>query len=427
MAYYTSEPIFSIIKERTYPLGGEGMIRFIHAADLHLDTPFLGLEQLSTNLSKVMRKAPFQSFEKIIDHAIEQQVDFVLLSGDLYNTQKINIQAQNLFIAQLNRLNQMKIPVFLIRGNHDYLTDETQTLTLPFPENVYTYTDKISTHTIEIKNNKKVAVSGFSYASQWVHDRKIKAYPQRIENVDMHIGMLHGAMESMPSANGNYAPFTLDELKQKGYDYWALGHIHQRQQLSAHPLAVYPGNIQGLHKNEVGEKGCLLVEWSQRGANIDFIPTAPIIWNQLIINLKDTENITQLIEQISDKIIEKKMASNQLIYLIVQVSKEDNEELVRFIQMREFSEQISNQINLPNVWIARTEVVVNKIFNQQSLEEIYPKEWKKAIENAEAAQKFHEMTDGIMNSIPRKYLTEQNSAAYRKQMIKKAIAKIYLK
>lgn len=418
---------FSISKEHTYPLGGEGMIKFIHAADLHLDTPFHGLEQISSDLSEVMRKAPFQSFQKIVDKAIENKVDFVLLSGDLYNTQKINIQAQSIFIKQLQRLTQVDIPIFLIRGNHDYLTKETRTLTLPLPENVYTYSEEVTSYTIKTKSNKKIAVSGFSYESQWVHKRKVEEYPNRLENVDMHIGMLHGDEESITSGVGNYAPFTIDELKQKNYDYWALGHIHERQQLSTHPLVIYPGNIQGLHKNETGEKGCLLIEWSERGEKITFIPTAPIVWEQVSIDLLGIKNITQLIERMQQKIATKNIAADCLIHLMIQVTKEDNEELIQFIRTREFSEQISNQINLPNVWITRTEVFVDQALNKQSLGELYPKEWVKSVESAEELKVFNEMTEEILNNIPRKYLTETNSEDYRKRMIEKAIAKIYLK
>ena len=115
------------------------MIRFIHAADLHLDTPFSGLEQTSKRLAGKLREAPFESFSRIVDIAIEKKVDFVLLAGDLYNTKRVNIKAQSLFIEQLNRLEKIDIPVYLIRGNHDYLTEESKTLALPFPENVHTY------------------------------------------------------------------------------------------------------------------------------------------------------------------------------------------------------------------------------------------------------------------------------------------------
>src|SRR5699024_1255275 len=172
------------------------MIRFIHAADLHLDTPFSGLEQTSKKLAEKLREAPFESFAKIVDIAVEKEVDFVLLSGDLYNTKRVNIKAQSLFIEQLNRLEKVGIPVYLIRGNHDYLTEEAKTLALPFPENVHTFKSAVETHIFETKNNERVAISGFSYDKQWVLERKIKEYPRRRQDVDLHIGMLHGDIET---------------------------------------------------------------------------------------------------------------------------------------------------------------------------------------------------------------------------------------
>ena len=139
------------------------MIRFIHAADLHLDTPFSGIEKTSKELAEKLRQAPYDSLANIVDLAIEKTVDFVLLSGDLYNTKRINIKAQSLFIEQLNRLNKADIKVFVVRGNHDYLTESEHSLTLPFPDNVYTFGADVSTHIIETRQNQRVAITGFSY------------------------------------------------------------------------------------------------------------------------------------------------------------------------------------------------------------------------------------------------------------------------
>src|SRR5690625_1804341 len=161
------------------------MIRFIHAADLHLDTPFSGLEQTSKTLAKKLREAPFESFAKIVDVAIEKAVDFVLLSGDLYNTKRVNIKAQSLFIEELNRLAKADIPVYLIRGNHDYMTEEAKTLSLPFPDNVMTFDAEVETHFLETQNNERVAITGFSYDRQWITERKIKKYPKRRPDVDL--------------------------------------------------------------------------------------------------------------------------------------------------------------------------------------------------------------------------------------------------
>lgn len=422
----SSEPFFWIDKNVCTP-GGEKMVRFIHAADLHLDTPFHGLKEISEELSDIMQEAPFQSFRKIVDKAIEETVDFVLLSGDLYNTQKINIKAQSIFIHELMRLEQEKIPVFLIRGNHDFLTDETEKLTLKLPENVFRYSEEVTSHVIATKTGEKVAVSAFSYERQWIRERKIQDYPERFEDVDMHIGMLHGAPDSINSSNGNYAPFSLAELKQKNYDYWALGHIHQRQQLSSHPLAFYPGNIQALHRNEKGEKGCLLIEWTNRGSEIEFIATAPIVWEEITIELATIHNINQLIRRIKEELMEKEFIENYLIHLNVQVNSDDDVKLIELLQKDSFIEDLTNQLSLPNLWIADIEIQVNKIDEQRNLEELYPEEWKKSIEDIKERAVFSELTEDILNNIPSRYLGESNTQEYREHMIKKAVSKIYLK
>lgn len=403
------------------------MIKFIHAADLHLDTPFLGLKEISEDLAHIMQSAPFESLHEIFNQAIKAEVDFVLLAGDLYNTQKINIKAQSIFIEELRRLEKHDIPVFLIRGNHDYLTKESKKLTLQLPENVHVYSKEVSTHTLVTKRNKKVAISAFSYETQWVETRKIEEYPNRLEQVDLHIGMLHGAQDSSNGMNGNYAPFTLEELKQKNYDYWALGHIHQRQQLASYPLAIYPGNIQGLHRNEKGEKGCLLVEWSTRGTEIEFIPTAPIIWEEVTIDLAGISNINQLIQQVREELINKGFIESYLIHLVVQVNSADDEKLIDLLRASSFTEDLANQLNLSNVWIADIEIQVNKMNEQRSLEELYPDEWAKAVLKVQERMRFSEITEDIQNNIPSKYLLEENTELYRQRMIEKAIAKIYLK
>lgn len=408
-----------------YPYGGEEMIRFIHAADLHLDTPFSGIEQTSKQLAEKLRQAPYESLANIVDLAIEKNVDFVLLAGDLYNTKRVNIKAQSLFIDQLNRLEKAEINVFVIRGNHDYLTESEQTLTLPFPDNVYTYDAEVSTHTIVTKENQRVAVSGFSYDSQWVFDRKIEEYPNRVNNIDLHIGMLHGSADSVISKEANYAPFTIHELQSKNYDYWALGHIHLRQQLA--PNIHYPGNIQGLHKNETGEKGCLLIEWDNHTQQTHFIPTAPIIWQTAAVDISSIQNVAELFEALRGEM--KTLSSQQevLVHLTLRSNEDYNEKLIGLIQEPHFNEQLTKQLNLPNIWIVAVDFILEEVNDTQTLENRYPEMWQSATDKALAANSFTEMTEGIFKQIPSKYLNETNSEEYRQKMIEKAIAKIHLK
>lgn len=408
-----------------YPFGGEKMITFIHAADLHLDTPFSGLEQTSQKLAEKLRQAPYESLANIVDLAIEKNVDFVLLAGDLYNTKRVNIKAQSLFIDQLNRLEKAHIKVFVIRGNHDYLTESGQTLTLPFPDNVYTYDPEVSTHTIVTKQNKRVAISGFSYDSQWVFDRKITDYPDRANNIDLHIGMLHGSADSMLATEANYAPFTINELQSKNYDYWALGHIHLRQQLA--PNIHYPGNIQGLHKNETGEKGCLLIEWDNHTQQTQFIPTAPITWQTAEVDISSIQNVGELFETLRGEMKTLNGAKEVLVHLTLRSNEDYNEKLIGLIQEPHFNEQLTKQLNLPNIWIVAVDFVLDEVNDTQTLENRYPEMWQNAINKARAAESFTEMTEGIFKQIPSKYLNETNTEEYRQKMIEKAIAKIHLK
>jgi len=403
------------------------LIRFIHAADLHLDTPFKGLEQTSKEMAAQLRQAPYESFANIIDIALEKAVDFVLLAGDLYNTQRVNIKAQSQFIEELERLNQADIPVFLIRGNHDYLTEETAQFSLPLPENVYTYTSDVSTHVIETKNRQRVAVSGFSYDSQWIFDRKIKKYPTKQKDVDMHIGLLHGSAEGVDSEEGNYAPFTIGELRHKNYDYWALGHIHLRQQVAEHPLAHYPGSIQGLHKNETGDKGCLYVEWDLRESKVEFMPTAPVIWDKMELDISKTVNLSDLLDRIRESVQAKNYQRSVLLNLTLTANENYNEKLVELVQTRDFNQQLTGQLKKNNLWIPKVEFVLIPESDQQTLEKLYPDVWQEVVEEVLESTTFNEMTDNILRQSLRKYLTENNSEMYRREMVEKAIAKIHLK
>lgn len=398
------------------------MITFIHAADLHLDTPFSGLEQISKKLANKLRDAPYESLAALVDQALEHQVDFVLIAGDIYNTKRVNIKAQSLFVDQMKRLEQANIAVFMIRGNHDFLTAEDKALTLPLPENIYTYSADVQTHIFKTKNNERVAISGFSYETRWVFDRKVTDYPTRRSDVNLHIGMLHGSLDG---TEASYAPFSLQELRQKKYDYWALGHIHQRQELA--PNIHYPGNIQGLHKNETGPKGALLVEWTPQAQEITFLPTAPIIWELLAVDITDVENVGELFETLRGEMETLGDTDEVLVHLTLRATVHENEQLLQLIQEPDFNEQLTKQLNLPNIWIASVTFLLEKEDDRQSLQGLYPDMWANAIGKAFEKEMFEEITAGIFNQIPSKYLNETNTKVYREELLAKAIAKIYMK
>ncbi|KRM43497.1 metallophosphoesterase family protein [Lentilactobacillus parafarraginis] len=252
-------------------------MKFVHAADLHLDSPFLGLQNdaIPVDLLDRVRQSTFQSFERIVDDAITNRVDFVLLAGDLFDRNDHSVAAEVFFLDQLNRLANQHIPVFLLFGNHDYFDGDVASL--GYPKNTYVFPSNVATTKLETHQGERIAISGFSFNKRWVREAKIADYPEATGN-GYHIGMLHGSLESLNSPDGNYAPFTLDQLEAKHYNYWALGHIHKRQSLDAGKTINYPGNPQGRHINEAGEKGYLMVHTENGQFHADFHATAPIVW-----------------------------------------------------------------------------------------------------------------------------------------------------
>ncbi len=228
-------------------------ITFLHAADIHLDSPLKGLERYENAPVGRIRGATRRAFTRLIDLAIEKSVDFVLIAGDLYDGDWRDYNTGLYLVRELNRLRDHKIPVFVIAGNHDAANKMTRALTLP--DNV-----KLLAHdrpeTAMLKD-LDVAIHGQSFAKAAVTENLAAAYPAPVSGC-VNIGLLH---TGLGGADGHerYAPCTLEELRLRGYDYWALGHIHLRQVPCQDPPVVFAGNVQGRHIREAGPKGCLIV------------------------------------------------------------------------------------------------------------------------------------------------------------------------
>lgn len=300
-------------------------MKFIHAADLHLDSPFLGLrdEAMTESLETIIRQSTFESAKQIFTDAIDQQVDFVLLAGDLFDRNEQSVAAKYFLDQQLQRLNEVNIPVLIIFGNHDYYAGDIEQL--GFPANTFVFGNQVETHQLTLTSGETVAISGFSFANQWVRERMINDYPQR-QAVDWHLGMLHGSAEGIHSTEGVYAPFSITELQAKNYDYWALGHIHLRQSLDEEETINYVGNTQGRHINESGPKGYLLVESKQHQLQSSFHATATIDWQRYLIRATGVTS-TELINQIFAELSEQKFKQLQLIRIEITADTLNDEQI----------------------------------------------------------------------------------------------------
>lgn len=292
-------------------------MKFIHAADLHLDTPFQGLQGLPAELQQRLLRAPLASLARLVDLALNEQVDFVLLVGDLFDQAQQSVQAQAALMVQLERLNEAQIPVILSFGNHDFQSDEAD---WHFPANVHAFGSQVETVTLTTAQQTRVAITGFSYSQRWLTTDLSAQFPLKSPTADYQIGMWHGQTGVV---GDHYAPFSITELLSKHYDYWALGHIHQRQLLNQQPPIAYPGNSQGRQRNETGEKGCLLVtSTADHKLTPVFKPLAEIIWQDWQPKLVGALSRTTLLAQLTDQLNVAMTTPTQLVTLTLPATCE---------------------------------------------------------------------------------------------------------
>lgn len=290
-------------------------IKFIHAADLHLGSVFSGFQHIPEYLYRHLKESGYRALKKLIDTAIEEKVDFVIIAGDIYDLEDRNLKAQLRFRKEMERLNQHHIHVYVIHGNHDYL--EGYYYELHLPPNVHVFGRQVEVKLYEKMDGTKVNLYGFSYGSRHIHERVINDYHKQ-GDADYHIGLLHGNLDG-EHAHGNYAPFSKSELLNKQFDYWALGHIHKRMVLFEEPPAIYPGCLQGRNKKETGEKGFYLVSIENMSTNLDFIPAADTEWRTETIEL-DKLGLTDL--EVLIKEIQKRQQ---------QIRQEDKSVLIELV------------------------------------------------------------------------------------------------
>jgi DNA repair exonuclease SbcCD nuclease subunit len=229
------------------------MFRFIHAADIHLDSPLRGLINFDGAPVERIRSASREAFRNLVRFAIDEDVAFVLIAGDLWDGDWPDSAPGLFFIQQAALLGKAGIPIFVIKGNHDAESKVTSAIR-HWPENVSFFSHK-KPHTIKLEK-WNVAIHGQSYGEPQVTQDLSEKFPAPVAGA-FNIGLLHTCLED---GTTTYAPARADGLASHGYEYWALGHIHQRCDFSRNDVHIaFPGNSQGRSIRETGPKGCSLV------------------------------------------------------------------------------------------------------------------------------------------------------------------------
>lgn len=282
-------------------------LRFLHVADLHLGAPFRGLRALSEEWAERLTRAIPEAFDRAIDAALRENVDFVVIAGDVFDTNKPSYAHFTQFFQGLERLSAAGIPVYLCTGNHDpYVSWKSSFFALP--ENVTMFAADAPSFALYERGGQPLCVLGG------------RGYPFKVWSADDDIsaGLTRAAAEEVLGPRASEAPFGVGvlhtglhldtakaptdptALRRAGFDYWALGHIHKHWADDAqNPRLVFSGCIQGRDIRETKRRGVTLVTLTEGMPNrIEFIPTASVVWQQLEVDVSSCAGLPDAISLI---------------------------------------------------------------------------------------------------------------------------------
>ena len=276
-------------------------MRFLHIADVHLDTPFAGR---SDPLRRRLQDASREAFRRAVDLALGESVHAVLVAGDLFDGERLSFRTERFLLEQLRRLGEAGVPVVYATGNHDPGHDAYRTRPLDWPEHVVV-ADDATPRTVTVFDREDRAVgriTAVGHASRRETGDLSAAFPAPAGDVP-EVAVLHTQVRGSrdEEAHEPYAPSELARLQAAGYDYWALGHVHTRQCLWTDPPIHYPGNLQGRTHRETGPKGALLVDLTDRRApSVEFRPLAPVRFETVRVDgLEDADTLDRLVRRVA--------------------------------------------------------------------------------------------------------------------------------
>ena len=289
-------------------------MRFIHAADIHLDSPLTGLAAYPDAPAELLRTATRDAFANLVSVAIEEKVDFMVIAGDLYDGNWKDFNTGIFFSGQMGRLKVAGVPVYLLYGNHD--ADSEMTRTLALPDNVHKFpSNKAGTFRLP---DLKVALHGRSFKDAATTENLAVNYPAP-EAGWLNIGVLHTALEGNTS-HANYAPCSIAELEARGYQYWALGHVHEHRVWRGESVIAFPGNLQGRHIRECGPRGALMV--SAEGADIGTVERLHVDvlrWHALEVDVAAAANLDESVRLVG-RALEQLVEEAGALPLVVRVT-----------------------------------------------------------------------------------------------------------
>jgi DNA repair exonuclease SbcCD nuclease subunit len=266
-------------------------VKIIHAADLHVDSPLRGLQRYPNAPVDRIRGATREALVNLVHLCIDEEASALLLAGDVFDGDWKDYSTGLFFVGQMARLKEAGVRVFSVRGNHDHESKMGKKLSLP--DNV----TELSTRKPQtvIDEDLGLAVHGQGFAKRVVDEDLAASYPEPVSGL-LNVGILHTSLDGRPGHHP-YAPTSAEVLASKGYDYWALGHVHAREVVRKDPWIVFPGNTQGRHARETGEKGATVI--TIEGGRIESVEARVldvVRWIHLEIDASELDHPTDVVE-----------------------------------------------------------------------------------------------------------------------------------
>ncbi|MCY4436221.1 MAG: DNA repair exonuclease [Chloroflexi bacterium] len=343
-------------------------LRFVHAADLHLDSPFSGLRAVAPpSVAKALHNATFEAYKNLIDLCIDEQVDALLVAGDIFDSADRSLRAQRAFVSGLERLHEAGIRSFICHGNHDPLEGWEAQLT--YPSSCHRFGRAFECVPFFDSSPDSAVVYGISYPVREVRENLVYQLG-RVDPDRFSIGLLHANVGGNPNHDA-YASCTLSDLEQTGVDYWALGHVHARQILrDGTPTVAYPGNPQGKNPTETGAKGVYLVEVADdRSIQHAFHCTDVVRWASLRFDISDSQTEQELLDDLGE-LLRETLSKADGRSVVVRLTLTGRGSLSAVLRRDNFVEELRDEINKywsdysPFTWCERIENQSASPFNR---------------------------------------------------------------
>ena len=345
--------------------------RFIHSSDLHLDSQFKGRSSgMPEEILHLLRESTFLAYENIINLCLEENVDALLIAGDVYDGAERSFKAQTRFISGLERLNAHDIRAFICHGNHDPLNGWQASL--DFPPNCIRYGATAETYPLFEGDDSTIFVHGISYPKREVRNNLVPEFPPKVDSA-FNIGLIHANVGANPD-HDPYAPCEIADLRQTEYDYWALGHVHTRDVLNEeHPAIIYPGNTQGRQINESGPRGVYLIDVDEDlSISRKFLPTDVVRWESFSVDASDMERLQVLQNEIYhslERLLHETEGRPLIVRIVVHGATPLHAELSREQDMDEFREALNAEWGNrdPFAWCEKLEIATGPAINRDQM------------------------------------------------------------